>query len=87
MHVPIDVKSPNNTSKWQMGFNSAFTVINQKHLRRAIKMLPAHSSINNNGDFSINCFASSAAAVCAQTGEGKEKSKFAVCSQQLPTPR
>jgi hypothetical protein len=24
MHVPINVKSPNNTSKWQMGFNSAF---------------------------------------------------------------
>jgi hypothetical protein len=30
MHVPIDVKSPNNTSKWQMGFNSAFKgLINQ----------------------------------------------------------
>jgi hypothetical protein len=24
MHVPINVKSPNNTRKWQMGFNSAF---------------------------------------------------------------
>jgi hypothetical protein len=24
MHGTIDVKSPNNTSKWQMGFNSAF---------------------------------------------------------------
>jgi hypothetical protein len=24
MHGPIKVKSPNNTSKWQMGFNSAF---------------------------------------------------------------
>jgi hypothetical protein len=24
MHVPIKVKSVNNTSKWQMGFNSAF---------------------------------------------------------------
>jgi hypothetical protein len=24
MHVPIKVKSPNNISKWQMGFNSAF---------------------------------------------------------------
>jgi len=23
MHGPINVKSPNNTSKWQMGFNSA----------------------------------------------------------------
>jgi hypothetical protein len=24
MHLPIKVKSPNNISKWQMGFNSAF---------------------------------------------------------------
>jgi hypothetical protein len=24
MHGPINVKSPNKTSKWQMGFNSAF---------------------------------------------------------------
>jgi hypothetical protein len=24
MHGPINVKSPNNTSKWQLGFNSAF---------------------------------------------------------------
>jgi hypothetical protein len=24
MHGPINVKSPNNISKWQMGFNSAF---------------------------------------------------------------
>ena len=24
MHGPINIKSPNNTSKWQMGLNSAF---------------------------------------------------------------
>jgi hypothetical protein len=24
MHGPINVKAPNNTSKWQMGFNSTF---------------------------------------------------------------
>jgi hypothetical protein len=24
MHRSMNVKSPNNTSKWQMGFNSAF---------------------------------------------------------------
>jgi hypothetical protein len=24
IHGPINVKSPNNTSKWQMGFNSTF---------------------------------------------------------------
>jgi hypothetical protein len=28
MHGPINVKSPNNTSKWQMEFNSAFKVLN-----------------------------------------------------------
>jgi hypothetical protein len=30
MHGPMNVKSPNNTSKWQMGFNSAFKGL--KHL-------------------------------------------------------
>jgi hypothetical protein len=24
MHLPINVESPNNISKWQVGFNSAF---------------------------------------------------------------
>jgi hypothetical protein len=24
MHLPMNVKFPNNTSKWQMEFNSAF---------------------------------------------------------------
>jgi len=28
MHGPINVKSPNNTIKWQMGFNSAFKGLN-----------------------------------------------------------
>jgi hypothetical protein len=28
MHGPINVKSPNNISKWQMGFNSAFEGLN-----------------------------------------------------------
>jgi hypothetical protein len=28
MHGPINVKSPNDTSKWQMGFNSAFKGLN-----------------------------------------------------------
>jgi hypothetical protein len=30
MHVPINVKSPNNISKWQMGFNSAFKWLRKK---------------------------------------------------------
>jgi hypothetical protein len=31
MHGPINVKSPNNTSKWQMGFNSAFKGLKDCH--------------------------------------------------------
>jgi hypothetical protein len=30
MHGPINVKSPINTNKWQMGFNSAFKRLMQK---------------------------------------------------------
>jgi hypothetical protein len=33
MHGPIKVKSPNNTSKWQMGFNSAFKGLKYYFLR------------------------------------------------------
>jgi hypothetical protein len=33
MHVPINVKTPNNTSKWQMGFNSAFKGLIQYYAR------------------------------------------------------
>jgi len=32
MHGPIKVKSPNNTSKWQTGFNSAFKGLTKVHL-------------------------------------------------------
>ena len=34
---PINVKSPNNTSKWQMGFNSAFKglILAQTDVRNA----------------------------------------------------
>jgi hypothetical protein len=35
MQGPINVKSPNNTSKWQMGFNSAFKglMVKKSHYR------------------------------------------------------
>jgi hypothetical protein len=37
MHGPINVESPNNTSKWQMGFNSAFKgLITQTALNLAV---------------------------------------------------
>jgi hypothetical protein len=29
MHLPINIKSPNNISKWQVGFNSAFKGLTQ----------------------------------------------------------
>ena len=32
MHGPINVKSPNNISEWQMGFNSAFKGLNNIEL-------------------------------------------------------
>jgi hypothetical protein len=31
MHGPINVKSPNNVSKWQTGFNSAFKGLKEVH--------------------------------------------------------
>jgi hypothetical protein len=31
MHGPINVKSPNNISKWQIGFNSAFEGLKLSH--------------------------------------------------------
>ena len=34
MHGPINVKSPNNTRKWQMGFNSAFKGLSNYALRK-----------------------------------------------------
>jgi hypothetical protein len=33
MHVPINVKSSNNISKWQMGFNSAFKGLIRKSVK------------------------------------------------------
>jgi hypothetical protein len=33
MHGPINVKSPNNISKWQMGFNSAFKGLTESHYK------------------------------------------------------
>ena len=32
MHLPINVKSPSNISKWQMGFNSAFKGLREDKL-------------------------------------------------------
>jgi hypothetical protein len=42
MHVPINVKFPNNISKWQMGFNSAFKELSREYL---VARLPSHEDI------------------------------------------
>jgi hypothetical protein len=36
MLLPINGKSPNNISKWQMGFNSAFTGLSFEYKGKAI---------------------------------------------------
>jgi hypothetical protein len=43
MHGPINVKSPNNTSKWQMGFNSAFKGLTVK-LVKIVRPLQANDA-------------------------------------------
>jgi hypothetical protein len=35
MHGPMNVKFPNNTSKWQMEFNSAFKGLNYSVIKFA----------------------------------------------------
>jgi hypothetical protein len=50
MHGPINVKSPNNTSKWQMGFNSAFKGLNlisatEFKLHGAVEMCPLYGRV------------------------------------------
>jgi hypothetical protein len=37
MHGPINYKSPNNISKWQMGFNSAFKGLSEDSRRRVFE--------------------------------------------------
>ena len=37
MHVPINVKSPNNISEWQMGFNSTFKGLRALHTEAKIR--------------------------------------------------
>jgi hypothetical protein len=40
MHGPINVKSPDNISEWQMGFNSAFKGLNFRFLYSLTLFLP-----------------------------------------------
>jgi hypothetical protein len=52
MHGPINVKSPNNISKWQMGFNSAFkgltrTEVVKRILKYIFKIIFIHTYSSN----------------------------------------
>jgi hypothetical protein len=51
MHGPINVKSPNNTSKWQMGFNSAFKGLNTElnPICHLLTLLGAHHIFHVSG--------------------------------------
>jgi hypothetical protein len=48
MHLPINVKSPNNISKWQMRFNSAFKglMLREIMLKNKNNFEIIHSSFN-----------------------------------------
>jgi hypothetical protein len=48
MHGPINVKSPNNITKWQMGLNSAF-----KGLMKIEKISGERRVINHNDIYTI----------------------------------
>jgi hypothetical protein len=45
MHVPINVKSPNNIIKWQMGFNSAFKGLSTHSSPNCALLRPVRQSV------------------------------------------
>jgi hypothetical protein len=64
MHLPINVKSPNNIRKWHMGFNSAF-----KGLMRILLLTKYYS------DDQIGRMKST---VCITLGEGRDVNRVLV---------
>jgi hypothetical protein len=54
MHLLIKVKSPNNISKWQMGFNSAFKeLILFKKILKFVTTIVINMLSGQNGNFVI----------------------------------
>jgi hypothetical protein len=49
MHLPISVKSPNNISKWQMEFNSAFKGLT------TVTLASSNSALSDDGDYTETC--------------------------------
>jgi hypothetical protein len=46
MHGPINVKSPNNIRKWQIGFNLAFKGLKEWNMRRELRAGPMTAMMN-----------------------------------------
>jgi hypothetical protein len=49
MHGPINIRSPNDISKWQMGFNSAFKGLILVVKRKSFYMYEFQSKISGKG--------------------------------------
>jgi hypothetical protein len=72
MQVPINVKSPNNISKWQMGFNSAFKgLMKFEFLRQIFAKYP-------NIKFHENLSNRSRAVPCGRTDGRRDMAQFVV---------
>jgi hypothetical protein len=56
MHLPINVKSLHNNSKWQMGFNSAFKGLSSPCGEKCkILILQCNTTKKNNSDTHAEC--------------------------------
>jgi hypothetical protein len=51
MYGPINVKSPNNISKWQMGFNSAFKGLMIIYNRISLEVTVSTNVISSSDEF------------------------------------
>jgi hypothetical protein len=54
MHVLINVKSPNNISKWQMGFNSAFKGLNATTITYKLRTFRYYCSVTESKVVAVN---------------------------------
>jgi hypothetical protein len=90
MHGPIKVKSPNNISKWQMGFNSAYKRLNAElnPICYLLALLGAHPIFHFNrirvkttearGQTTIHCAEFENECCCTSSAEGQLQMSAAV---------
>ena len=45
MHVPINLKSPNNIREWQKKFNSAFKGLSRHQIKMVVAILTGHGAV------------------------------------------